>query len=102
MSISKTSRIVFLIESLYFEKNAFVCIYSFSYHLDNNFDGAETDWIRQHDAVLSVNSDRHGPYLQGVEVRFGIGALRMENGVCIYSSLIHECKKSLSLTQKSK
>ena len=102
MSISSTSRRLFWIESLFFEKYAFVCIYSFSHHLDHDFDGAETEYIREHIPMLPVNFDRHGSYLQGVEVRFGIGALKLENGVCIYSSLIHGGKKTLSLTQKSK
>ena len=102
MSISKTSRRLFSITKLFFEKYAFVCIYSFSHHLDHDLDGAETEWIRARIPMLLVNFDRHGSYLQGVEVRFGIGALKLENGVCIYSSLINGGKKPLSLTQKSK
>ena len=94
MSISKTSRSFFWSKFLFQKLQPFVCINPFLMVLDHILYWHGMVSIRGAISKMACGFDGVGPYLQGVEVRFGFGALRMENGVCINSSLIHDSKKS--------
>ena len=102
MIISKTLRELFVIETLFQKLHPFVCMNSFLMVLSDILYSYGMVSIRGTISMILCEFDGHGPYLQGVEVRFEIGALKLKNGVCIYSPLVGSIKKCLSLTQKWK